>query len=424
MSIRPPQSRVLAALASLNVDGSGSSNSKAVKDVQPSSNVLQRTISDAYTTKSSKPIAPPLKSARSAPLPTKPAETPSRPLYSYSTITPTPRVLFATTDTEADTWIEQLNLTGPISVDCEWVVNFRRGPGGANIRPVSLIQIADQKTIILIQLRNSERTMTRFPRALRRVLEDSTILKAGANILNDAKKLFKDYGVLTEGVVELGSLARQADPSCSTEFGNGKRPVSLAKLVARYLNKELNKDSNVRVSNWENPKLPPTMLEYAANDAYSGYQVFARLLTLAEQAEIALDKTKFVAGVGYPTLAVPTPKPTAQVPIEELPPVPQLHLMPDMSAAGVKLYHIRAYRYWALGKRTVDNMCQELRIDKQAGPLARSTVISYIVTALTQWPSKPFMPVDLGELRLLLLEDLSSWQRHYEWYTTLAGIES
>lgn len=135
----------------------------------------------------------------------------------------------------------------PLSVDFEWVATFRKG---GNTRPVSLVQLADKNTILLIQLRNANTTMSRFPRALQRLLEDPTIPKAGANILSssfvywrlhlpikrpagDAKKLFRDYGVMMAGVVELGALARQADPACAipTVFGGGKKLVSLAKVL-------------------------------------------------------------------------------------------------------------------------------------------------------------------------------------------------
>jgi hypothetical protein len=52
-------------------------------------------------------------------------------------------------------------------------------------------------------------------------------------LADDAKKLFKDYGVMMANVVELGSLARQADPACTDPniWGGGKRIVSLAKVL-------------------------------------------------------------------------------------------------------------------------------------------------------------------------------------------------
>ncbi|KAF7316955.1 Nuclear transport factor 2 [Mycena chlorophos] len=396
------QSRILAAL------GAATLATDVHKPVAPA---IKRT-SSAPAPKQRKPsatkAAPPLKATRSEPLQT--AEPPAAPVYSYRTVSPQPRRHFAKTDAQADEFVALLDLKSPISVDCEWAVNFRKGGGGP--RPVSLIQVADKQNIILIQLRTEVKPMARFPRALRRVLEDAAVPKAGANILNDAKKIFKDYGIMMDGLVELGALARQADPACIQVFGSGKRMVSLANLVKRYLNKTLDKDSDVRLNNWEKVDLPERMREYAANDAYSGYQVFAHLLALAKASDITLDKSKFTSGISYPNLVASEPT-TTHPPEEELPPVPVLHLTQDMSEAGVKAYHLRAFRYWRLGKRSMTNMCHELRVDKTAGPLMPSTVISYVVTALTQWPHRPVMPVPEGEIRLLLLEDLRSWERHY-----------
>ncbi|KAJ7052536.1 hypothetical protein C8F01DRAFT_1170347 [Mycena amicta] len=180
MASKAPQSRVLAALASLSLDASN-----VPKPLAP---IFQRAPSApaAIHPHPRKPqtLAPPLKATRSAPLPTKPI-TPATeaPLYSYKTISPAPRVRLARTEAQADTWVAELDLTGPISVDCEWVVSFHKGLGGGP-RPVSLIQIADKRNVVLIQLRTTASSMTRFPRVLQRVLEDATIYKAGANILS------------------------------------------------------------------------------------------------------------------------------------------------------------------------------------------------------------------------------------------------
>ncbi|KAF7327540.1 Nuclear transport factor 2 [Mycena kentingensis (nom. inval.)] len=395
-----PNSRILQALQGLHLEQN---------NAPPLAPVFRRNAS--APTPNPKPIpAPKLKATRSAPPAAPPStvidatDAPSHPKYSYQRASPPPRMRFTRKEDEADAWVSELDLKGPISVDCEWVVHFRRGPGGGQ-RPVSLIQIADKNNIILIQIRTSQGAMARFPRALRRVLEDASIPKAGANILNDGKKLFRDYGILSQGLVELGGLARQADPAFN---GHGRKVVALAKA--------LSKDTSVRVSNWEHPDLHQNkeMLQYAADDAYSGFQLYSHLLSMAKANDISLDQTKFTSAVDYPHLTGPTTisKPLAVVPV--------IVQTPDMDHAGVKLQYLRAYRYWALGKRSLDNMRSELRIDKQAGSLAPGTVITYIVETLTRWPK--FMPDDLGELRLLLLEDIRSWERHSAWFLSKAGV--
>jgi hypothetical protein len=53
----------------------------------------------------------------------------------------------------------------------------------------------------------------------------------------DAKKLFRDYGVMMAGLVELGALARLADPpSTDTKvWGSGRKIVALAKVLAKII---------------------------------------------------------------------------------------------------------------------------------------------------------------------------------------------
>ena len=80
------------------------------------------------------------------------------------------------------------------------------------------------------------------------LLENPEIPKIGVNILSellyliwtfiiltcswdDGKKLFRDYGVLAQNLVELGALALLADPVGSQERSKNKRKiVSLVKV--------------------------------------------------------------------------------------------------------------------------------------------------------------------------------------------------
>ncbi|KAJ7284735.1 ribonuclease H-like protein, partial [Mycena rebaudengoi] len=344
------------------------------------------------------------------------------PLYSYKSVEPRPVMRFTRSEAEADEWVEELDW--PISMDLEWVVVFRKG----GMRPVSLVQVADRRNIVVVQLMTSSAAMRRFPARLQRLLEDPDIPKMGANILNDAKKLFRDYGVMMANVVELGALARQADPSSrdAAVWGPGNKKVALAKLVERYLHKKLSKDDDVRISNWEDPKLEQrqAMLDYAANDAYCGLQVYNHLIALAKANAITLDATKFTDRVHYPCLVAPAPDPAPPPPATSpLPPVPVMHFITEMEVAGLRPQHLRAYRYWHLGKRDIDNMCKELCLKSttSAGVLARSTVISYVVEAIRGWPTLKY---DLGALRLLLQTDLRSWQRHSAWVGSVGRIEA
>jgi hypothetical protein len=150
-----------------------------------------------------------------------------------------------------------------------------------------------------------------FPPALRTLLEDAAIPKLGANIksacaraapltpadraADDGEKLVRDFGVRCAGLVELGAIARVADPRGAPPpvdlsgrdeppvpdgpasspapvkkaapaqtadaavralrargFPYARAIVALAKMVALYTGRQLLKD-DVRTSDWERP---------------------------------------------------------------------------------------------------------------------------------------------------------------------------
>lgn len=65
---------------------------------------------------------------------------------------------------------------------------------------------------------------------------------------DDGDKLYRDFGIRAQGLVELGALAMKADDKFKSVYN--REIVSLAKMVAMYLGKTLSKGS-VRTSNWE-----------------------------------------------------------------------------------------------------------------------------------------------------------------------------
>ncbi|KAJ7178714.1 ribonuclease H-like domain-containing protein [Mycena crocata] len=434
----PKESRVLAALAGMSVAELGEARNAVIEANKPPP---PHPFFRAATTPSVQPrTAPPMKQSISLPPPTKksslvrvsppkaveaPAaaavEEPTElPLYSYKSYSPAPKMRFTRSEAEANEWVGELDQTGPISMDLEWVVEYRRG---FPMRPVSIVQVADKKNILVIQLRTSriDTTMARFPVNLQRVLEDPDIPKMGANILNDAKKLFKDYGVMMANVVELGHLAKQADPASTDTkiFGNNRKIVSLANLVSRYLNKTLGKEKDVRTSNWEDPELEkkPVMLEYAANDAYCALQVYNHLMASAKTNDIKLDASKYTGQVYFESLSSPPPTSTSTDP-KTLPGVPVIYYNDDMAHAGMSMQHLRAYRHW-LAKWDIDSMCKELSTRDDL-VLKRATIITYVVSALKCWPK---FPRDLGALRLFVQTDLKSWQYNYEWLSKVGNWE-
>ncbi|KAG8967663.1 hypothetical protein FRC03_009500 [Tulasnella sp. 419] len=215
---------------------------------------------------------------------------------------PAPTLVYVTNRDEADDLVE--GMQGPIGFDMEWPVQRRKG--GKQLR-TALIQIATKDMILLIHLNK----MPGFPTKLKELIESETVIKVGINIRNDGLKLNKDFGIVTGGMVELCFVAKQVDQG----WTNGRRVMSLQKIVARYLDKRLLKD-DVRTSNW-NLKLTDEQKDYAGNDTYSGLVLYHHLMDIAksdgtivdlEEARVdkkALDRRSCINSAGQGGAAAP-----------------------------------------------------------------------------------------------------------------------
>lgn len=98
-------------------------------------------------------------------------------------------------------------------------------------------------------------------------------------------------------------------------------------------------------------------------------------MALAESNDIELDSTKYTSQVHHACLVLPpSPSPSPPVDPKNLPPVPVIYYTAEMEHARMSTQHLRAYRYWHLGKRDIDNMCTELSLKSSDG-LKRGTVM-------------------------------------------------
>ncbi|KAF5384061.1 hypothetical protein D9615_003145 [Tricholomella constricta] len=344
------------------------------------------------------------------------AEKPAQdlPIYSYKDYTdPKPFLVYTTDASEADDLVAGLK-PGPMALDIEWRVFFtRRGDGSwtSTERRTAVVQVADTRGVMLVlQIYG----MDRFPKKLQELIENVDIPKLGVNILNDGKKLFRDYGILAKNLVELGAVASAVDPSNVSK----RKIVSLAKLTERYCGKTLEKGLE-RMGNWEAP-LDQLQLEYAANDVHSSLMIYRRLQALAEKHDIVLDdgddtsRCKFAANVepyftfssGSPALLLSLSSSSAASSLEP----EKVEMRPQ---------YLRAYRYWHERGMTMQRMCVELSLKGTVGVegtrgegLKVSTVITYVVSALQADPKLPF---EMWKLRDLVQMDGASWMRHREW---------
>ncbi|KIM28204.1 hypothetical protein M408DRAFT_23910 [Serendipita vermifera MAFF 305830] len=207
---------------------------------------------------------------------------PELPVYDYCSYKPTPTRKYARTIVDAER--ELGGMFGPLGFDIEWRVMHRKG---VPPRPVAIVQIADRKKILIIQTS----AMKTFPKKLKEILEDATIVKTG-----DAKKMFTDHKIKVQNLVELSWLSRQADTTlrCGGKV-SAKTLVSLPKLAAAYLGKNLLKN-DARTSNWE-ALLTEQQLKYAANDAHCSIILYHYFLELAEGDQRTLEPQAYTMNV-------------------------------------------------------------------------------------------------------------------------------
>ncbi|KAG6826473.1 hypothetical protein H0H92_015662 [Tricholoma furcatifolium] len=321
------------------------------------------------------------------------------PVYSYKDYPkPYPCVVYTRDAEEADDLIGGLK-RGPLAFDMEWCFSRNRY---AKERRTAVIQVADSNGLILV-IHLSQ--MSRFPKRLQELIEDPNIPKLGANILNDAKKLFRDYGILSRNMLELGVIAAAWDPSHTIK----RKIISLAKLAATYTGKHLVKGDE-RTSNWETPELTELQKEYAANDVHCTIEIFRRMQAIATEAG---RERELPAGadVSWHLLK-------------------NMHEGVTMIGQAMRFQWRRAHKLWhgygmSLDQTSMSKICHEMRIRKDdmpdEGPLKSGTVMvlnlesvgsTYVVSALQADPKLPF---DIEKLRMLMQMEATSWERHRVW---------
>ncbi|KAK2460873.1 hypothetical protein APHAL10511_007343 [Amanita phalloides] len=368
----------------------------------------------------------------------------TRPFYSYKDYVPKYTVVYTRHEEEADDLIAALE-NGPVGFDLEWRVLWARRANAANATPhnrrTAVVQIADVSGLILvIQVHG----MSRFPKNLQELIENPDIPKLGANIMNDGKKLFEDYGILAKNLLELGALAHLADPAGGNTLAGTRQKykniISLAKLVEHYCEKSLDKNKALRMGNWE-AVLDESQINYAANDAHCAFKIYDRLLELARENNVQLDNE--IMGKWSSSVSSPYPKMlvksasysdmSMEVADSEPRQLQRHETMPNMPATGqvgMRPQQLRAYKYWHERGMSLGDMCVELSlkskgygtgmvgrnatVDENADThaLKASTVISYVIGALQ---SDTKLPFDMEKLRQLVQMDAGSWERHREW---------
>lgn len=216
-----------------------------------------------------------------------------------------PKLIYCSEATHADAVAMILSRSKVLGFDMEW-----RPFGPAN---TALIQLCNQSTIALIHVSK----IKDVPQSITELLKSHEVIKVGVAIRGDAMRLLRTHGVNMAGLLDLGAAAHHIDASTFP----GKKGIALTKLAKAYLGKELFKGDSMRMSNWGAELSTPQQV-YAANDAYSGLQIFYALNQLHEGSEAFevshVDPTPAGQGARNARVAAPRPKKTKAAPTRKL----------------------------------------------------------------------------------------------------------
>lgn len=157
-------------------------------------------------------------------------------------------IYVAKTAEDVDRWLEEHKPT-VLGFDIEWKPFFDK----AKPNKASLMQLSSNDHVLLVQLFNID-----ISPGLRNVLEDHLVKKVGVGILADAIKMQNDWGVIVNGVVDIG-----------------KGGMSLAKVAEATIQIKLSKKKKICLSNWEDKRLSRAQIIYAALDAWVASESYA-----------------------------------------------------------------------------------------------------------------------------------------------------
>lgn len=160
---------------------------------------------------------------------------------------------------ELSSALDQLADEIVLGFDTETRPAFKKGQKYAP----ALIQLAAQDTVFVFQLKHLG-----FPEALRNILADPGIIKAGVSLAYDVRELRQLEFFDPAGFIELGTLARERGI-----VNNGLRGLAAVVLGFRIT-------KSAQTTNWARDILSDAQIVYAATDAWVGRELFTALSRL------------------------------------------------------------------------------------------------------------------------------------------------
>jgi ribonuclease D len=106
-----------------------------------------------------------------------------------------------------------------------------------------------------------------LPRALRALMEDARVWKAGCGITGDAAKVHTDLGVRMTALYDTALVAPLL----------GEYPAPGLKGLCAAFGRAIHKSKNVSTSDWSKRPLAKSQQEYAAQDAFASHWLVLRL---------------------------------------------------------------------------------------------------------------------------------------------------
>lgn len=125
---------------------------------------------------------------------------------------------------------------------------------------ISLVQVSFEEECFLFRL-----NLVECPDYLRKYLENPDIIKTGVAIKDDCRDLKKHFQIQAKGVIDVQDLAKSA----------GYITLGLRSLTGLLMNRKISKAA--KLTNWENRKLTPSQIRYAATDAWISLKLYQAL---------------------------------------------------------------------------------------------------------------------------------------------------
>ena len=158
-----------------------------------------------------------------------------------------------------------------VGLDCEWVSRDKK-------EAVALIQISSHSgECVLVRLCKVQRILPE----IQEIPENDEILKVGVEILGDAHRVTRDFKVSVCGCLDLRHLVfnHQYEEIL-------KKKMGLAGLSTELLGITIEKDLQIRCSDWEALRLTNGQIDYASLDSFLSIPIFCELINNLYQLSI------------------------------------------------------------------------------------------------------------------------------------------